>query len=88
MTDGGRFDELSKKEVSRLEKERKRLDKNLRGIQTMERLPTRFTSSTPSGKRLRYTKHVNCGIPVVGDRRHELRSRTKSTMSSPETTTL
>lgn len=39
MADEGRFDELSKKEVSRLEKERKRLDKNLRGIQEMNRLP-------------------------------------------------
>ena len=37
-TEGG-FDELSKKEVSRLEKERKRLEKNLRGIQDMNRLP-------------------------------------------------
>jgi len=37
-TEGG-FDELSKKEVSRLEKERKRLEKNLRGIQDMDRLP-------------------------------------------------
>ena len=37
-TEGG-FDELSKKEVSRLEKERKRLEKNLRGILDMDRLP-------------------------------------------------
>ena len=39
MATEGRFDELSKKEVSRLEKERKRLEKNLRGIQDMNRLP-------------------------------------------------
>jgi small subunit ribosomal protein S2 len=39
MATEGRFDELSKKEVSRLEKERRRLEKNLRGIQDMDRLP-------------------------------------------------
>ncbi len=39
MATEGRFDELSKKEVSRLEKERRRLEKNLRGIQHMDRLP-------------------------------------------------
>ena len=39
MATEGRFDELSKKEVSRLEKQRKRLEKNLSGIQEMERLP-------------------------------------------------
>lgn len=39
MATEGRFDELSKKEVSRLEKERRRLEKNLCGIQHMDRLP-------------------------------------------------
>ena len=39
MATEGRFDELSKKEVSRLEKERRRLEKNLRGILHMDRLP-------------------------------------------------
>jgi len=39
MMEEGRFEELSKKELSRLDKERKRLDKNLRGILDMGGLP-------------------------------------------------
>ncbi len=39
MMNEGRFEELSKKEISRLDKERKRLEKNLSGIQDMQRLP-------------------------------------------------
>src|SRR5918997_979499 len=39
MITDGRYDTLSKKEVARLEKERRKLEKNLEGIRGMSRLP-------------------------------------------------
>ncbi|MBI4444900.1 MAG: 30S ribosomal protein S2 [Acidobacteria bacterium] len=39
MKENGFYEKLSKKEVARLERERKKLEKNLRGIKNMERLP-------------------------------------------------
>ena len=39
MRDNGFYEKLSKKEVARLERERKRLEKNLRGIKEMNRCP-------------------------------------------------
>src|SRR4029078_3691610 len=39
MATDGRYDTLSKKEVARLEKERRKLEKNLEGIRLMLRLP-------------------------------------------------
>jgi len=41
MSTDGRFDTLSKKEIARNEKERKKLAKNLDGIRGMTRLPER-----------------------------------------------
>src|SRR5438067_8714178 len=39
MTTDGRYDTLSKKEIARLDKERRKLAKNLDGIRGMNRLP-------------------------------------------------
>src|SRR6187402_3894601 len=39
MTTDGRYDTLSKKEIARLDKERRKLAKNLDGIRGMSRLP-------------------------------------------------
>src|ERR1700674_5496107 len=39
MSTDGRYDTLSKKEVARLEKERRKLEKNLEGIRGMSKLP-------------------------------------------------
>jgi small subunit ribosomal protein S2 len=64
-TDGG-FDELSKKEVSRLEKERKRLEKNLRGIQTMERLPDAVYIIDSKREEIAVHEARKLGIPVIG----------------------
>jgi small subunit ribosomal protein S2 len=65
MADEGRFDELSKKEVSRLEKERKRLEKNLRGIQTMERLPDAVYIIDSKREEIAVHEARKLGIPVV-----------------------
>jgi small subunit ribosomal protein S2 len=65
MAEEGRFNELSKKEVSRLEKERKRLEKNLRGIQTMERLPDAVFVIDSNREEIAVHEAHKLGIPVV-----------------------
>jgi small subunit ribosomal protein S2 len=66
MATEGRFDELSKKEVSRLEKERKRLEKNLRGIQTMERLPDAVYIIDSKREEIAVHEARKLRIPVIG----------------------
>ena len=66
MADEGRFDELSKKEVSRLEKERKRLDKNLRGIQDMNRLPDAVYIIDSKREEIAVHEARKLKIPVIG----------------------
>ncbi len=63
-TEGG-FDELSKKEVSRLEKERKRLEKNLRGIQDMNRLPDAVYVIDSNREELAVHEARKLRIPVI-----------------------
>ena len=65
MATEGRFDELSKKEVSRLEKERKRLEKNLRGIQDMERLPDAVYVIDSNREEIAVREARKLGIPVI-----------------------
>lgn len=65
MADEGRFDELSKKEVSRLEKERKRLDKNLRGIQEMNRLPDAVYIIDSKREEIAVLEAKKLKIPVI-----------------------
>ena len=56
MVTDGRYDTLSKKEIARNEKEKRKLQKNLDGIRNMGRCPTRSSSSTRRRKRSRSTK--------------------------------
>jgi small subunit ribosomal protein S2 len=65
MATEGRFDELSKKEVSRLEKERKRLEKNLRGIQDMNRLPDAVYVIDSNREEIAVHEARKLGIPVI-----------------------
>ncbi len=65
MATDGRFDELSKKEVSRLEKQRKRLDKNLSGIQGMERLPDAVFVIDSKREEIAIHEAQKLRIPVV-----------------------
>jgi small subunit ribosomal protein S2 len=65
MATEGRFDELSKKEVSRLEKERKRLEKNLRGIQDMSRLPDAIYVIDSNREEIAVHEARKLGIPVI-----------------------
>ena len=66
MATEGRFDELSKKEVSRLEKERKRLEKNLRGIQHMDRFPDAVYVIDSNREEIAVHEARKLGIPVIG----------------------
>ena len=61
----GRFEELSKKELSRLDKERKRLDKNLRGILDMGGLPHAIFVVDANREEIAVNEARKLGIPVI-----------------------
>src|SRR5947209_20354933 len=63
MATDGRFDTLSKKEIARNEKERKKLAKNLDGIRGMSRLPDAVFVVDTKKERLRSTKRANSRFP-------------------------
>jgi small subunit ribosomal protein S2 len=58
MTTDGRYETLSKKEIARLEKERRKLAKNLDGIRGMSRLPDIVFVVD--------TRHEQIAVPVIG----------------------
>ena len=59
MATDGRYDTLSKKEIARNEKERRKLQKNLEGIRGMSRLPDAvFVSATEILRELRTVKSI------------------------------
>ncbi|MDE2925860.1 MAG: 30S ribosomal protein S2 [Acidobacteriota bacterium] len=61
----GFYDKLSKKEVARLERERKKLDKNLRGIRDMERLPDILFVVDTNREVIAVKEAAKLGIPVI-----------------------
>ena len=61
----GFYDQLSKKEVARLERERKKLDKNLRGIRDMERLPDIIFVVDTNREVIAVKEAAKLGIPVI-----------------------
>ena len=65
MMEEGRFEELSKKELSRLDKERKRLDKNLSGIQDMGGLPDAIFVVDANREDIAIHEARKLGIPVI-----------------------
>ncbi len=65
MMEEGRFEELSKKELSRLDKERKRLDKNLRGILDMGGLPHAVFVVDANREEIAVHEARKLGIPVI-----------------------
>jgi small subunit ribosomal protein S2 len=62
LVEGGGSD-LTKKELSRLDKERKKLEKNLSGIQEMQRLPDAIFVVDAGREQLVHEARV--GIPVM-----------------------
>ena len=63
----GRYDTLSKKEIARLEKEKRKLLKNLEGIRRhVAAFPTRSSSSTPRKEQIAVDEARKLKIPVIG----------------------
>ncbi|MEE8587470.1 MAG: 30S ribosomal protein S2, partial [Acidobacteriota bacterium] len=61
----GFYDKLSKKEVARLERERKKLEKNLRGIRDMGRLPDAIFIVDSNKEAIAVKEAVRLRIPVI-----------------------
>jgi small subunit ribosomal protein S2 len=65
MAVDGRYDLLTKKEVIRLERERKHLQANLAGIKTMKRLPDAVFVVDSNNEAIAVKEARKLGIPVV-----------------------
>ena len=63
--ESGFYERLSKKEVARLERERKKLEKNLRGIREMDRLPGALFVVDSNKEAIAVKEAAKLGIPVV-----------------------
>src|SRR6185503_8632556 len=66
MATDGRFDTLSKKEIARNEKERKKLAKNLDGIRGMSRLPDAIFVVDTRKEQIAVDEARKLKIPVIG----------------------
>jgi small subunit ribosomal protein S2 len=66
MTTDGRYDTLSKKEIARNEKERKKLQKNLEGIRGMSRLPDAVFVVDTRKEKIAVDEARKLKIPVIG----------------------
>ena len=66
MTTDGRYDTLSKKEIARLEKERRKLAKNLDGIRGMSRLPDAVFIVDTKHEQIAVDEARKLKIPVIG----------------------
>ncbi len=66
MSTDGRFDTLSKKEIARNEKERKKLAKNLDGIRGMSRLPDAVFVVDTKKEKIAVDEARKLKIPVIG----------------------
>jgi len=66
MTTDGRFDTLSKKEIARNEKERRKLAKNLDGIRGMSRLPDAVFVVDTKKEKIAVDEARKLKIPVLG----------------------
>jgi small subunit ribosomal protein S2 len=66
MITDGRYDTLSKKEIARNEKERKKLQKNLEGIRGMSRLPDAVFVVDTKKEKIAVDEARKLKIPVIG----------------------
>jgi small subunit ribosomal protein S2 len=66
MSTDGRYDTLSKKEIARNEKERKKLQKNLEGIRGMSRLPDAVFIVDSKKEQIAVDEARKLKIPVIG----------------------
>ena len=66
MTTDGRYESLSKKEIARLEKEKRKLQKNLDGIRQMTRLPDAIFIVDTRNEQIAVDEARKLKIPVIG----------------------
>ena len=66
MQTNGQYELLSKKEVARLERERKKLEKNLSGIKEMTQLPDALFVIDTKKEAIAVQEARKLGIPIVG----------------------
>ncbi len=66
METDGRYDMLSKKEIARLEKEKRKLQKNLDGIRHMDRLPDAVFIVDTRHEQIAVDEARKLRIPVIG----------------------
>jgi small subunit ribosomal protein S2 len=66
MTTDGRYETLSKKEIARLDKERRKLAKNLDGIRGMSRLPDAVFVVDTKHEQIAVDEARKLKIPVIG----------------------
>jgi small subunit ribosomal protein S2 len=66
MSTDGRYDTLSKKEIARAEKERRKLQKNLEGIRGMSRLPDAVFVVDTKKEKIAVDEARKLKIPVIG----------------------
>jgi len=66
MSTDGRYDTLSKKEIARNEKERRKLAKNLEGIRSMSRLPDAVFIVDTKKEQIAVDEARKLKIPVIG----------------------
>ena len=65
MREDGFYDKLSKKEAARLERERKRLEKNLKGIREMDRLPDALFVVDSNHEIIAVKEAAKLDIPII-----------------------
>ena len=66
METDGRYDSLSKKEIAQLEKEKRKLQKNLEGIRNMSRLPDALFVVDTRKEKIAVDEARKLKIPVMG----------------------
>ena len=66
METDGRYDTLSKKEIAQLEKEKRKLQKNLEGIRNMSRLPDALFVVDTKKEKIAVDEARKLKIPVIG----------------------
>jgi small subunit ribosomal protein S2 len=66
MATDGRYDTLSKKEIARAEKERRKLQRNLEGIRGMSRLPDAVFVVDTKKEKIAVDEARKLKIPVIG----------------------
>ena len=66
MSTDGRYETLSKKEIARIEKEKKKLQKNLDGIRLMSRLPDAVFVVDTHKEKIAVDEARKLKIPIIG----------------------